>query len=321
MRVSILGAGAFGTALAIALAKHRPGVTLWARDAAQLRNMQTARCNQKRLPNMGFPGALGIAADLAECAAAEIVLLAVPMQQLGGFLSALPQKNSPKYLVSCCKGIDLETGKGASALLQAQAPNAQAAVLTGPSFATDLAAGSPTALSLACADAAAGLYLQAQLSTPSLRLYRSTDVIGAELGGGLKNVIAIACGVTIGAGLGDSARAALMARGYVEMQRFAASLGARDHAMESLSGLGDLSLTCMSDKSRNYRYGHALGQQKKFDPLITVEGVATAKAALALAKDQQIDLPITQVVVQLSEDKIEVAQAVDLLMSRPQKQE
>jgi len=112
-----------------------------------------------------------------------------------------------------------------------------------------------------------------------------------------------------------------MARGYVEMQRFAASLGARDHAMESLSGLGDLSLTCMSDKSRNYRYGQALGQQKKFDPLITVEGVATAKAALALAKDQQIDLPITQVVVQLSEDKIEVAQAVDLLMSRPQKQE
>ena len=270
---------------------------------------------------MGFPEALGIAADLAECAAAEIVLLAVPMQQLSGFLSALPQKNSPKYLVSCCKGIDLEIGKGASALLQAQAPNAQAAVLTGPSFATDLAAGSPTALSLACADAAAGLYLQVQLSTPSLRLYRSTDVIGAELGGALKNVIAIACGVTIGAGLGDSARAALMARGYVEMQRFAASLGARDHAMESLSGLGDLSLTCMSDKSRNYRYGHALGQQKKFDPLITVEGVATAKAALALAKDQQIDLPITQVVVQLSEDKIEVAQAVDLLMSRPQKQE
>ena len=122
---------------------------------------------------------LELAADLAECAAAEIVLLAVPMQQLGGFLSALPQKKSPKYLVSCCKGIDLETGKGASALLQAQAPNAQAAVLTGPSFATDLAAGSPTALSLACADAAAGLYLQVQLSTPSLRLYRSTDVIGA----------------------------------------------------------------------------------------------------------------------------------------------
>jgi len=198
MSISVLGAGAFGTALAIALAKHRPGVRLWARDAAQLHNMQTARCNQKRLPNMGFPEALELAADLAECAAAEIVLLAVPMQQLGGFLSALPQKNSPTYLVSCCKGIDLATGKGASALLEAQAPNAQAAVLTGPSFATDLAAGSPTALSLACADAAAGLYLQAQLSTPSLRLYRSTDVTGAELGGALKNVIAIACGVTIG---------------------------------------------------------------------------------------------------------------------------
>ena len=117
MSISVLGAGAFGTALAIALAKHRPGVRLWARDAAQLHNMQTARCNQKRLPNMGFPEALELAADLAECAAAEIVLLAVPMQQLGGFLSALPQKNSPTYLVSCCKGIDLATGKGASALL------------------------------------------------------------------------------------------------------------------------------------------------------------------------------------------------------------
>ena len=321
MSISVLGAGAFGTALAIALAKHRPSVTLWARDAAQLRNMQTERCNQKRLPNIGFPEALEIGANLAECIAAEIVLLAVPTQQLGKFLSEWPQKNSPKYLVSCCKGIDMVTGKGASALLQQQVPNVQAATLTGPSFATDLVAGSPTALSLACADASAGLYLQEQLSTPSLRLYRSTDVIGAELGGALKNVIAIACGVTIGAGLGDSARAALMARGYVEMQRFAAALGAQDHAMEGLSGLGDLSLTCMSDKSRNYRYGHALGKKKKFDPLITVEGVATAKAALALAKDQKIDLPITQVVVQLLEDKIKVAQAVDLLMSRPQKLE
>jgi glycerol-3-phosphate dehydrogenase (NAD(P)+) len=167
------------------------------------------------------------------------------------------------------------------------------ALLTGPSFAHDIAAGLPTALTLACADDELGVRLQYQLTTSNLRLYRSTDTIGAELGGAIKNVIAIACGAAVGAGLGDSARVALMTRGYAEMQRMALPLGARLETLAGLSGFGDLALTCSTKASRNYRFGVALGQGANFDPTITVEGAATARAALQRAGAIGIDMPIT----------------------------
>ena len=222
-----------------------------------------------------------------------------------------------KWLVACCKGVDMATLQGPSAVIRARCPNAQIAVLTGPSFAADIARGLPTALTLAGADEA----LQARLSTPSLRLYRSADVVGAELGGALKNVVAIAAGVVMGAGLGESARAALITRGFAEMQRFALSQGAASDTMLGLSGLGDLILTCTSTQSRNLRYGMALGSGAAFDRTITVEGVATAQAIEQIAQNLALDMPVSTMVARLIGQDITLDQAIHSLMSRPLRKE
>ena len=233
-----------------------------------------------------LPKSVSVTADLRDLAGAQAVLLALPMQALAEFLAGavLP----PVPLVACCKGIDLTTLRGPVAVIAAARPGNPVAILTGPSFAADIARGLPTALTLAGDEAEA---LQHLLSTPALRLYRTDDVIGAELGGALKNVIAIAAGVVIGAGLGSSARAALMTRGYAEMLRLALSLGARAETLAGLSGLGDLVLTCTSTQSRNFRFGIALGAGTEFDPALTVEGVATARAVVRMAGRMTADHP------------------------------
>lgn len=321
MNVAVLGSGAFGTALAVALARGGAPVGLWARDALQARDMVATRQNTRRLPGVLLPETVSISADLGDFRACRSVLLAMPMQQLAGFLSAHADTLDGRALVACSKGIDLTTGLGPAEIIAARCPRAIAAVLTGPSFATDIARGLPTALTLACADDGEGAALQAHLSTPSLRLYRTSDVIGAELGGALKNVIAIAAGVVIGAALGDSARAALMTRGFAEMNRLALALGAAADTLAGLSGLGDLVLTCTSPQSRNYRYGHAMGGGGTPDQNMTVEGVATARAASALASKHRIEMPITDMVAALVDQKITVAAAVEALMARPLKKE
>jgi glycerol-3-phosphate dehydrogenase (NAD(P)+) len=200
-------------------------------------------------------------------------------------------------------------------------PGAQAALLTGPSFAADIAAGLPTALTLACKDTECAAHLQQALTTANLRLYRTTDTVGAELGGALKNVMAIACGAVMGAGLGESARAALMTRGYAEMQRLALGLGARPDTLAGLSGFGDLALTCTSPGSRNYRLGAAIGRGETFDPSVTVEGAATARAVADLARDMSLDMPITQVVTRMVDGDMSVTEAMADLLSRPLKEE
>ena len=318
MSIAVLGAGAFGTALAVTLAQNAP-VLLWARDPAQAAEMQTTRRNARRLPGVILPENVSVTAEIDLAQRAEIVLLAMPMQQMGGFLAAHAAALGGKTLVACSKGIDLATGQGPTALIAQHCPQARAAILTGPSFAADIARGLPTALTLACeGDAEA---LQAQLSTPTLRLYRTSDTVGAELGGALKNVIAIAAGVVIGAGLGDSARAALITRGFAEMSRIAAELGARPETLAGLSGLGDLVLTCTSAQSRNFRFGQALGAGQNFDPAVTVEGLATAKAVSILAQKRGIEMPVAEMVTRLSAQEMTVAQAVQALLSRPLKEE
>lgn len=319
MSIGILGAGAFGTALAVALARNG-AVTLWARDPAQVAKMQESRANSHRLPGVRLPENVFVTAEIARMRG-DVLLLATPMQQMAGFLATHGAAFAGRTLVACSKGIDLGTGLGPSALIARACPDAVPALLTGPSFAADIARGLPTALTLACADEAAGKALQAQLSTPVLRLYRTTDMIGAELGGALKNVVAIAAGVVIGAGLGDSARAALLTRGFAEMNRFAVARGARAETLAGLSGLGDLVLTCTSLQSRNFRFGHALGAGTEFDANTTVEGVATAKAVSNLAKTHGIEMPVADMVTALVEQKITVAEAVRALLSRPLKQE
>ncbi len=310
MSVAILGAGAFGTALACALTP----CMLWAREGAEA--IAQGRENTRRLPDVPLPDGVTVTGELSDVTA-DTLLLALPMQALRPFVLAHADMLAGRVLVACAKGVDLDTLQGPTGVIRAALPDARVAILTGPSFADDIARGLPTALTLACADTNLGLALQAQLSTPTLRLYRNPDVIGAELGGALKNVIAIAAGVVIGAGLGESARAALIARGYAEMQRLSLALGARAETLAGLSGLGDLVLTCGSPKSRNFRYGVALGAGTEFDTSVTVEGVATARAVTRLAAAKGIDMPLTAMVAALSNGTITLDRARAALLARP----
>ena len=320
MKIAVAGGGAFGTALAVALALDGKAVTLWARDADAVATMQTTRTNP-RLEGVILPDNLTATNDIVDLFAADIILLATPAQTLRGFLQTHAKHLTGKSLVACCKGIDLTTMTGPVTTIRDCVPSATAAMLTGPSFAADISRGLPTALTLACEDDAQGKVLQAELSTLTLRLYRTTDTIGAELGGALKNVMAIACGVCMGAGFVESARAALITRGFPEMQRLAVKLGANPDTLAGLSGFGDLALTCTSDQSRNYRYGLSIGKGEAFDANTTVEGAATARAVRQLAKNLQIDLPICNVVADLTEDKLTAKQALAALLSRPLKEE
>lgn len=310
--IGIIGAGAFGGALAITLGAKQP-VTLWGRG-------QSGRVIA-RLPGAELPPLVTIAEDLADVAQCDTVLMALPAQAMGRFLADHGAMFARARLVACCKGVDLTTGLGPTGVIAAHCPDAVAAILTGPSFANDIAKGLPTALTLACAQDAVGEALQRQLSTDVLRLYRTTDVTGAEFGGALKNVIAIAAGVVIGASLGESARAALMTRGFAEMKRLALHLGARPETLSGLSGFGDLVLTCTSPQSRNFRFGAALGAGTPFDAVMTVEGVATASAVAKLARKLGIEMPVTQMVASLTQNKITLEDAIRALMSRPLKQE
>ncbi|MFD1794626.1 NAD(P)H-dependent glycerol-3-phosphate dehydrogenase [Paracoccus aurantiacus] len=312
---AIIGAGAFGTALAAALSVQQP-VTLWGRSLPKGRTTP-------RLPGVVLPDAVTLTTDLATALEGQThVILALPAQALRDFLAVegLRLDGRGRWLVNTAKGIDLTTGESPSSLIRAACPAALIATLTGPSFAADIARGLPTALTLASGDA--GLpALQHALSTPTLRLYRSDDLRGAELGGALKNVIAIAAGVAIGAGFGDSARAALITRGFAEMSRLSTALGARADTLAGLSGLGDLVLTSTSELSRNFRFGRALGAGEGFDASVTVEGAATARAVRGLAAAKGIAMPVAEAVAALAEGRADVAETLETLMSRPLKEE
>ena len=312
-RVDVAGAGAFGTALAITLARAGAEVTLWARAGAD--GMQAARENTRRLPGHALPDGLRVTAELSDLTS-DLLLMAVPTQKLGEVTGLLSKRRVT--VVACSKGINRETGLSPSATIAADMPYATVGALTGPSFAEDIAAGLPTALTLAFADDAVGAVMQERLATPTLRLYRTTDLIGAEIGGGLKNVIAIAAGVVIGAGLGESARAALMARGFAEMRRVAAAWGARDETLSGLSGFGDLVLTCTSEKSRNYRHGLSLAGARPLDERATVEGAATA---IELAAMPGLDTPVADAVAALCQGHATVPQVIADLLNRPLKPE
>jgi glycerol-3-phosphate dehydrogenase (NAD(P)+) len=228
-------------------------------------------------------------------------------------MAALPPL-APRWVVACCKGVELSTLRGPTAILAEAVPDAAPAILSGPSFAADIARGLPTALSLGCADDEAA-ELQHRLSTPTLRLYRTADVAGGELGGALKNVVAIACGAATGAGLGESARSALMTRGMAEMMRLAEALGARRETLMGLSGLGDLALTCASPQSRNFAHGASLGRGEA-PAQATVEGVHTAVAALDLARARGVEMPVTEATAGLVAGRLTVADAMAALLRR-----
>jgi glycerol-3-phosphate dehydrogenase (NAD(P)+) len=316
MKIVVAGAGSFGTAMAIALSKGGAEVTLLGRDKKAMSEAEQSR-TMPRPEGCHLPPDLRLSSDPATMSVAQIVLICVPSQALGRFLSDHAPHLGNAALVACCKGIDLVTLTGPTGLISSAIGDQSPSILTGPSFAADIAEGLPTALTLACTDAGLGARLQDALSTPSLRLYRSEDPLGAELGGALKNVVAIACGACIGAGLGDSARAALMTRGFSEMQRMAQELGARPETLTGLSGLGDLALTCTSDLSRNYRYGMSIGRGMIPETGTTVEGRHTARAIVKLARQRGIDLPVMTAVDGLVDGRITVGSAMDQLLARP----
>lgn len=313
--LAVLGAGAFGTALAIALSRNGSEVELWGRDSEDLELMQSSRKSGHRLPGFELPETVRLTASLDDIQS-ELCLVAIPTQKLSGFLAASPSLAN-KTLVACCKGIDLQSGLGPVRIIESYCPGSTAGILTGPSFAVDLAANQPTALVVATHDPENAKSLQAGLMRPKLRLYRSTDTIGAELGGALKNVVALAAGITIGAGLGDSARASVIARGFAEMTRFAVSKGAQAETLMGLSGLGDLVLTCTSEKSRNFSAGLAIGRGEPL-PHVTIEGVATAQA---VANSTGEDLPLTSAIAKVVVGELAIDTAIEHLLSRPATEE
>ncbi len=315
--IGVIGAGAFGTALAVSLARDGRPVTLWAKNAGHVDDMLRNREHRFRLPGVRLPAPLSPTSRAADLAASETMLLATPTQSLSSVLARFADILAGKHLIACCKGIDLVSGAGPASQIGRAVPSAIPAQLSGPGFAADIAAGLPTALTLAASDDETAAILQRKLSTSSLRLYRSTDISGVEIGGALKNVIAIACGMAIGAGLGESARAALMTRGYAEMVRFALTRGARAETLAGLSGLGDLVLTATSERSRNYAFGLGLGAHGRSAPIATTEGIDTARAVACMAKAEALQLPIMTMVAELLDGKLTTEQAVDSLMKRP----
>lgn len=318
-QVNVAGGGAFGTALAISLASDGRPVGLWARDPAHVADMVAARENRSKLANRRFPDSLSVTSTLSEFAPKNILLVAVPTQSLRSFLETNRAAISDQHLVLCCKGIEKSTGLLPTQVVESIHPGHPTSVLTGPGFASEISAGLPTALTLAATQD--GDALQENLSAGNLRLYLSGDPNGAQLGGALKNVVAIACGLTIGAGLGESARASVMTRGFAEMSRLARAMGAKTETLMGLSGLGDLALTCTSAQSRNFALGYALGQGGGQQQGVTYEGAATAEATHTLAASLNVEMPLTEIVIAILTGQRTIEQAVGDLLRRRLRQE
>jgi glycerol-3-phosphate dehydrogenase (NAD(P)+) len=322
--IAVVGAGAWGTALALAAARAGRDVVLLGRDAAAMAEMASGRENARYLPGITLPPTITLTADPAAVAACRTVLVVVPAQSVATVLAALPLASNA-VVVLCAKGIDRASGRFLSEVAADAAPSASIGLLSGPSFASDVARGLPTAVTLAHPDEAVGMRLAEALGSTTFRPYWSPDLRGVELGGALKNVLAIAAGIVVGRCLGESARAALIARGFAEMTRLGTALGARPETFGGLSGLGDLVLTATSEQSRNLRFGLALGRGEEADlartRIGTVEGVATASAAAELAESCGIDAPITAEVSRVVTGRDSIDVAIDRLMRRPLKAE
>ncbi len=322
--VSVLGAGAWGTALANVAARAGHEVRLWGRDASAMAALARTRENP-HLPGVILDAAVTPQSDLARAANADLLLAVVPAQatrELATRLQGLVAPGTP--IVLCSKGIERDTGLFMSEVLAQTLPDNPAAVLSGPSFAADVSRGLPTAVTLAAEDEALAKAIAGALSAPSFRLYHSSDVIGAEIGGAAKNVLAIACGIAAGRGLGASAGAALVARGFAELSRFGRSYGARPDTLMGLSGLGDLVLTCSSTQSRNFSFGHAIGRGETPEQAMQgklAEGAFTATVLAKLAKARGVDMPIAQSVEAIVAGRIGVDAAVEALLARPSKAE
>ena len=328
--IGVVGAGAWGTALAQMLAADGREVLLWAREPEVVTAINTEQRNPLFLPGAALSSSIRATGDLAELAALPVLLLVTPAQHLSTTLAALGHAGRCD-LVLCSKGIEAGTGRLMAEVVRDVAPGCAAAVLSGPTFAHEVAAGMPTAVTLACSGGEAQWNrLAPAIARPAFRPYYSDDVIGAEIGGAIKNVLAIACGVVDGLALGQNARAALIARGFAEMLRFGLALGARAETLSGLSGLGDLVLTCSSTASRNYSLGKAIGEgggegaaaselmaSRSTVGATVAEGAYTAPVLAELAARRGIDMPIVDAVCAILDGTAPARQVVAALLARP----
>lgn len=321
--VGIIGGGAWGTALALVAARAGKPVTLWARDAGTVEAIAGRHENPAYLPGIALDPAIAATADIAEAARADIVVLAVPAQTLrpvATLAAAHIAAGTPAIVAA--KGIERGTAKRMTEVVAEAIPASTPAVLSGPSFAADVARGLPTAVTVAASDEALALELCRALASPAFRPYAETDVIGVEIGGAVKNVLAIAAGMVAGRSLGASALAALIARGFAELRRLATALGARPETLMGLSGLGDLVLTCSGPQSRNFAYGETVaagGSRSGHHRL--AEGVETASVARDLARRHGVETPIVDAVAAILDGDLSIDAALERLMARPLKRE
>ncbi len=321
--ISVIGAGAWGTALALTCVRAGRKVALWEPDLTN-----AARLIEKRespfLPGVQLDDGIAVAHDLAEAVRTEVILLVVPAQAVRAVAKSLaPSIEAGTPVIVCAKGIERGTNKFMTEVVAECAANAVPAILSGPSFAADVARGMPTAVTLAASDDKLAGQLARAIGSASFRPYHSSDVRGVEIGGAAKNVLAIAAGVVAGRGLGASAQAALTTRGFAELVRFGRAYGAKPETMMGLSGLGDLLLTCSSPQSRNFTFGINLGRGQKPGAIQggLAEGVFTAPVLLEMARERAVDMPIAAAVAALLDGKMDVDEAIESLLSRPFKAE
>jgi glycerol-3-phosphate dehydrogenase (NAD(P)+) len=326
-RMAVIGAGAWGTALAQTLAAGGRAVTLWANEAEVADAIARTRENRAFLPGITLHHAIHATSEIGEAGKADAILAVTPAQHVRATLTRLAPFTRPgQPIVLCAKGVEQGTLALMTQVLAETVAHATPAVLSGPSFARDVARGLPTAVTLACADRTIGAGLAQDIGSAHFRPYLTDDLIGAEVGGAVKNVLAIACGIAEGLGLGESARAAMITRGFAEMTRLGVALGAKPATLAGLCGLGDLVLTCSSIASRNFALGFALGEGQSPDEAlagkITVaEGAASAPAVAALALRAGIEMPISAAVAAILDGRVAVREAVGALLSRPFKVE
>lgn len=319
--VAVIGAGAWGTALAGAAARAGRSVTLYARSAASVARMRATHENI-RLPGVRLEGGIDITGDIAQAARADVILIATPAQSLREAVSAIaPHLKPASPVVATAKGIERGTHQFMTDVIAETAPNAVPAILSGPSFADDVARGLPTAVTLATKDETLAAALVQALGSPTFRPYHTTDVRGVEIGGAAKNVLAIAAGIVVGRKLGASAQAALTTRGFSELARLGRACGARAETLVGLSGLGDLILTCSSLQSRNFALGAALGRGEPPAPGKLAEGQFTAPVLAELAASRGVDMPVSSAVAAILAGRITIDAAIEALLTRPFKAE
>ena len=323
-RITVLGGGAWGTALALTCARAGRDVTLWEFDAGNAEHLATRR-ESRFLPGVRLEDSIKVTRALAEASRSDAILLVVPAQAMRSMIKSLAQTMAASTpLIACAKGIEHGSHKFMTEIIAECAPNATPAILSGPSFAADVARGLPTAVTLAAADGDIAQALAQAIASASFRPYHSTDVRGVEIGGAAKNVLAIAAGIVTGRGLGTSASAALTTRGFAELVRFGKAYGAKLETMTGLSGLGDLILTCSSPQSRNFSFGVALGKGEKPDSAAhgkLAEGAFTAPVLLEMAAEKNIEMPISAAVAALLAETLSVDEAIGSLLTRPIKSE